>query len=246
MSQLTISHALSDRLRTVLRRDLKLPADLTIDDDAMLFGGDFDLDSLDALMLVASVEKEFGIKVPNELVGREILQSVRTLSEYLAERLANGAEPSGAVSAAGVPGVRPPGELQAMLDALPHGESFRFLTRLLTLQTGVCGEAMWEPRGTEPFFAGHFPGRPVVPGVLITEAMAQLSGIVGASGRSGGAAMGAISHVDVRFRRMIEPPTTIRLTSRLLEAVGELSRFEVAALIADDLAAEGLLTLRLT
>ena len=63
--------------------DLMLGPDVAIDDDTPLFDGRFDLDSLDALLLVTSLEKEFGIKVPNEEIGREIFASVSTIAKYI-------------------------------------------------------------------------------------------------------------------------------------------------------------------
>lgn len=70
------------------------------------------------------------------------------------------------------------GELQAALDALPHGEGFRFVDALLTLVPGVSAEGTYLVRGDEAFLSGHFPGRPMVPGVILAEAVAQLAGIV--------------------------------------------------------------------
>ena len=54
------------------------------------FGGDVDMDSLDILLLVTSLEKEFGIKVPNAAVGREVFESVATLARFVQEQSANG------------------------------------------------------------------------------------------------------------------------------------------------------------
>ncbi|MDB5297415.1 MAG: putative (3R)-hydroxymyristoyl-[acyl-carrier-protein] dehydratase, partial [Phycisphaerales bacterium] len=60
------------RVKTVMRRDLKLGPDFPIADDMPFFGGEADIDSLDVLLLLGSVEKEFGIKIPNEAVGRQV------------------------------------------------------------------------------------------------------------------------------------------------------------------------------
>src|SRR5947208_7022997 len=71
------------RVKTIMRRDLKLGPDLPIPDDMPFFGGEADIDSLDVLLLLSSVEKEFGIKIPNEAVGRQVFQSVGSLADYL-------------------------------------------------------------------------------------------------------------------------------------------------------------------
>src|SRR2546429_5746961 len=64
------------------------------------------------------------------------------------------------------------------LARLPHGPEFRFLDRLLSLEPGKSGAGEYAVRGDEPFLRGHFPGRPMMPGVLLVEAAAQLAGVV--------------------------------------------------------------------
>lgn len=63
---------------------------------------------------------------------------------------------------------------------LPHGPEFRFIDRLLDLEPGRRGTAEYQVRD-EPFLRGHFPGDPLFPGVLLVEAAAQLSGVIGQS-----------------------------------------------------------------
>jgi acyl carrier protein len=72
-----------ERVKTVLRRDLKLGPDVTIADDMPLAGGDFDLDSLDMLLLLTSIEKEFGVRITDGSVGREVFASVATLGAFI-------------------------------------------------------------------------------------------------------------------------------------------------------------------
>lgn len=67
------------------------------------------------------------------------------------------------------------------LAALPHGPEFRFLDRLLTLEPGRSGSGEFTLRGDEVFLRGHFPGEPLLPGVLLLEAAAQLAGVVAQS-----------------------------------------------------------------
>jgi acyl carrier protein len=73
----------SERIKRILRRDLKLPEGAVIEDGMPLLGGQFDLDSLDILLLVTSVEKEFGIKIASETIGREAFGSVATLARFV-------------------------------------------------------------------------------------------------------------------------------------------------------------------
>src|SRR5206468_11037438 len=67
------------------------------------------------------------------------------------------------------------------LESLPHGAEFRFSDRLLTLDPGIAGAGVYRVRGDEPFLRGHFPNQPLMPGVLLLEAAAQLAGIVAQS-----------------------------------------------------------------
>jgi 3-hydroxyacyl-[acyl-carrier-protein] dehydratase len=65
---------------------------------------------------------------------------------------------------------------------LPHGPEFRFVDRITEMQPGKNGKGVYTVRGDEPFLRGHFPGHPIMPGVLLIEAVAQLAGCVGQAG----------------------------------------------------------------
>jgi 3-hydroxyacyl-[acyl-carrier-protein] dehydratase len=67
------------------------------------------------------------------------------------------------------------------LQHLPHGPDFRFIDRLTELEPGRSGTGEYRVRGDEPFLRGHFPGEPMMPGVLLIEAAAQLAGVVAQS-----------------------------------------------------------------
>lgn len=72
----------------------------------------------------------------------------------------------------------PSDPLDSALGLLPHGEEFRFVDRLLELSPGKSASARYTLRGDEVFLRGHFPSDPMLPGVLLVEAGAQLAGIV--------------------------------------------------------------------
>lgn len=73
----------TDRLVEIIRRDLRLGAEIELVSGTVLFGGDLDLDSLDALLLMQSIEKDFGIKVPTEAMGPEVFATLATLTDFV-------------------------------------------------------------------------------------------------------------------------------------------------------------------
>lgn len=75
-----------ERITQIIRTELKLGDDVTIDERTRLVEGEIDLDSLDILLLVTRIEREFGIKIPNEAVGREAFTDVGSLARFVDER----------------------------------------------------------------------------------------------------------------------------------------------------------------
>lgn len=226
------------RVKVIMRRDLKLGTDFPIADDMPFFGGEADIDSLDILLLLGSVEKEFKIKIPNEAVGKQVFQSVETLVNYIIGQLERGPDAAGAVSAAAVS----PAELLARL---PHGPEFRFVTRVIAATPGEFAEAVWAPTGKEPFFAGHFPGNPIVPGVLIGESMAQVAGLAVPvpPGHTAQRMDGKLVQLDVRFEQPVVPPAEIAIRAQLTRSVGGLHQFAVTASVGAMVVSRGSLTL---
>jgi 3-hydroxyacyl-[acyl-carrier-protein] dehydratase len=134
---------------------------------------------------------------------------------------------------------------ETTIDRLPHRPPFRFLSAVVDLDPGRAGTGIWVVRGDEEFFQGHFPGDPVVPGVLIAEALAQLSGLVGfhREGMNGPAPGGRLVHANVRFDAPVVPAADIQLRSSLTRSLGRLIQFEVSASVGERVVARGSLAL---
>jgi acyl carrier protein len=232
MSEPANSDEIRQRVKDILRRDLKMGDHIHIDDHAPLFNSQNDLDSLDMLLLVSSIEREFGFRIPNEAVGQTVFQSVDSLANYI--ELNRHSKPVSRVQVIET-GV-------SLLDRLPHGPAFRFVTKINQQKAGESIEGVWSVGGEEPFFAAHFPGRPIVPGVLLAEALAQISGLV----MSDTAQRGALAHVDIRFEKPVAPPAEISLKSRLSKHLGAIHQFQVSASVGENVVAQGTLALHLS
>lgn len=142
-----------------------------------------------------------------------------------------------------------------ILDSLPHRPPFRFVTDVLELGDGEWAKGIWRVSGTEGFFSGHFPDCPIVPGVLIGEALAQLSGLIVVDrlcrtgskplfgGKHGTPSQGKLAHIDIRFSETVVPPSDILLESKIERVVGALWQFSTVAEVAERQVARGVLTL---
>jgi 3-hydroxyacyl-[acyl-carrier-protein] dehydratase len=123
---------------------------------------------------------------------------------------------------------------------LPHRAPFVFVDEVTELKPGesATGRKTFSPG--EPFFRGHFPGDPLVPGVILTEALAQLAGI--AAGQEGRTfRLTAIK--AMKFLAAVRPDEVVTLRARKLGAVGGLWQFEVSASVGDREVAEGAVVL---
>ena len=89
---------------------------------------------------------------------------------------------------------------------MPHRPPFLFVDEILHLEPGISARARWSPTGEEWFFAGHFPGRPTLPGVLMCEAIAQVGALALLSDRRFAGKLPLFGGVDrARFRRQVVP-----------------------------------------
>ncbi len=135
--------------------------------------------------------------------------------------------------------------LNQALARLPHGPQFRFIDRLLSLVPGQQGTAEYRIRGDEPFLAGHFPGQPLFPGVLLAEAAAQLAGVVAQSDPHTppmpGLKLTALK--GVKFLGAAQPGEVLQLSAKVTGRLANLVQAEAVVRVDGRKIMVGLLTL---
>jgi len=124
---------------------------------------------------------------------------------------------------------------------LPHGHPFVFVDRVLETDPGKRAVGIKNVTFGETAMQGHFPQQPIMPGVLIIEAMAQIAGVAlhsadppDAAGRSHIAAVR-----NIKFRRPVTPGDQLRLTAELTGRMDQLAQFAVKAEVQGEIVADG-------
>jgi 3-hydroxyacyl-[acyl-carrier-protein] dehydratase len=97
-------------------------------------------------------------------------------------------------------------------ELLPHRPPFLFVTEVVEVVAGERAAGRWHLTGDEPFFAGHFPGRPTLPGVLQVEALAQVGALAVLADERYAGKLPLFGGIDkARFRRQVGPGDTLEL-----------------------------------
>ena len=128
-------------------------------------------------------------------------------------------------------------DIGAILRQLPHRYPFLLVDRVLECRAGESIRALKNVTYNEPFFPGHFPARPVMPGVMIIEALAQAAGIlafVSANVVPNEQSRFYFVGIDkARFRKPVEPGDQLVLTAQMERALKGIWRFSTIALVGD-------------
>jgi len=134
-------------------------------------------------------------------------------------------------------------DVNEIMRHLPHRYPFLLVDRVLECESGQRIKAIKNVSINEPFFQGHFPGYPVMPGVLIIEALAQASAILAYTTRGGrhdDKSLLFFAGIDkARFKRPVFPGDQLLLESTELNSVRAVFKFAAKASVGGELVAEG-------
>ena len=133
-------------------------------------------------------------------------------------------------------------EIEEIQQYLPHRYPFLLVDRVIEIELGKYIKACKNVTTNEPFFMGHFPGKQVMPGVLILEAMAQASGILGFKTMGKKPEEGSIYYFvgadSLRFKRPAVPGDQIILESKVITDKKGIWKFDCNASVEGDMVAE--------
>lgn len=129
-------------------------------------------------------------------------------------------------------------DIKEIFSVLPHRYPFLLVDRVLEFEPEVRAVGIKNVTINEPFFQGHFPNNPVMPGVLIVEAMAQVAGIMAFKSGAEGENVYFMSIEKVKFRKPVVPGDQLRLEVQVIHKRGNVWKFSGNAFVGDQLKSE--------
>jgi 3-hydroxyacyl-[acyl-carrier-protein] dehydratase len=130
--------------------------------------------------------------------------------------------------------------IQQIQEIIPHRYPFLLIDRILEVEAGVRAVGLKNVTMNEPFFEGHFPGFPVMPGVLIVEALAQVGSVAMLMLEANRGKLGFFAGIDeFRFRGQVFPGDTLILEVQITRLKGSIGKGSAVAKVGDRIVAEG-------
>lgn len=128
-------------------------------------------------------------------------------------------------------------------EIIPHRDPFLFLDEVIDLKPGKRAVAIRYVDPDEAYFEGHFPGNPIMPGVLQVEALAQAGAVAALSLPENKGKLVLFAGIDgVRFKRIVKPGETLRLEVEMTKMRGAIGKGEARATVGDELVCKATLT----
>ena len=135
-------------------------------------------------------------------------------------------------------------DIKEIMSIIPHRYPFLLVDRVMEIKLNESIVGIKNVTANEPQFTGHFPGRPVMPGVLIIEAMAQLSAVLVAKSMESteDKEVFFMSIDESKFRKVVEPGDVLTLYASITQSRGPVWRFKARAEVEGKIAAESVFT----
>lgn len=131
-------------------------------------------------------------------------------------------------------------DIKEIKEFLPHRYPFLFIDRVTEVRKGVAITGFKNVTINEPFFEGHFPNQPIMPGVLIVEAMAQLAGVLAFKSKGTRPSDGYLYYLagtdNTRFKRPVGPGDRLDLSAKIVNERRQIIKFECTGHVAEQLA----------
>ena len=125
-----------------------------------------------------------------------------------------------------------------IMKRLPHRYPFLLVDRIIDIQPNVSITGIKNVTINEPFFQGHFPGQPIMPGVLMVEAMAQVAGVLAFSSGVEAKSVFFMSIEKAKFRRPVVPGDQLKMEIKVLHQRGNVWKFSGEAKVDDKTVSE--------